>query len=298
MDRDEAKVEAQDARMFGPTVVEALTRGLAYQRGDDWEALPAWGRFFLELGAFIAARECADFRLVAGVATPTRAFAAALCATGVVAARAEESSDIDVVAHLAFLRGLPENTTVTYRRSPSVSTVGWLRGFSTVGDTEHIDIVTKATRLLLPTCYAYKVEVTPQQLSELPAHLRFKTIKAQAGLMGALLAGNALAQFISHSRMDCVVIGNEGTLRAEIIETPLAVLVDSQHVVPGALQHVMRARPWGSRMECYRSQVISAGRPATRQRTGSPPGVVVFDGSAAFLKWRGIWPRSGWRSAP
>src|SRR6266508_829484 len=73
----------------------------------DWLPLPDWACFLIELGSAMAASDNASSRVIAAVATPTRAYAAALCAAGLVLARAALPVSLDAATHFAFLRTLP-----------------------------------------------------------------------------------------------------------------------------------------------------------------------------------------------
>jgi hypothetical protein len=80
-------------------------------------ALPAWARFFVDLGTALGARSNGDNRrVIVATATPTRAFAAPLCAAGIVRVRAEIPVATDPTTHFEYLTTLPQRTTVTYRR--------------------------------------------------------------------------------------------------------------------------------------------------------------------------------------
>jgi len=55
-----------------------------YRVDPGIEGLPEWASYFLFLGFFLSSQPKTDSRSIIGVALPTRAYAAALAATGIV----------------------------------------------------------------------------------------------------------------------------------------------------------------------------------------------------------------------
>ena len=60
---------------------------LYYMNKETWIPLPSWGQFFLDLGYALAIHDDPRNRVIAGLALPTRAYAASLTATGIIAGR-------------------------------------------------------------------------------------------------------------------------------------------------------------------------------------------------------------------
>src|SRR5438093_1571564 len=67
---------------------EGLTH-LFWLAGGRWVPVPGWARFIIEVGARAASFHSGEARLVAALALPTRAFAAAFAAAGAVVASFE-----------------------------------------------------------------------------------------------------------------------------------------------------------------------------------------------------------------
>ena len=76
-------------------------------RDGQWMAAPNWARSLVGLGTWAGTRLDGAGRLIGAVACPTRAYAAALCAMGVVISRARLESEDDPGDHLEALRELP-----------------------------------------------------------------------------------------------------------------------------------------------------------------------------------------------
>src|SRR4051794_34482682 len=94
-----------------------LLNNLYYAGEEGWEQLPDWARFFLSLGAFVAAQPKSETRWIVGVAVPTRAFAAALAAVGAIYQRTVLSKNSESCEeHFRHLCALPSGTPVTYLR--------------------------------------------------------------------------------------------------------------------------------------------------------------------------------------
>lgn len=54
---------------------------------NEWVPLPLWGTFFINLGRYVAESNTGENRLVVGLAVPTRNYASALAALGIVVTR-------------------------------------------------------------------------------------------------------------------------------------------------------------------------------------------------------------------
>src|SRR5262249_48669464 len=90
----------------------SMLKDLFYRNKNKWVEIPAWARYFLDTGA--AAAAAAGHRLVLCLAVPSRSYAAALAACGIVTARAaslvEQSSP---AKHFELVCNLPINAPVS-----------------------------------------------------------------------------------------------------------------------------------------------------------------------------------------
>jgi hypothetical protein len=259
--------------------------------------MPEWARYFVQLGAAIADVEEPSKRTVAAVATPTRAFASALCAAGVVGARIERPVAGDTETYLQYLKGLPPGTTVTYRQGPGATglVTGWLAEFKVVDGKPRAVIKDSQTGATgVPFERLRFIQPAARPLEQLPRVAKPRAVRAKPGLVSALLGPSVAADFLAHSRLDCILVGSDATLRAEILETLCCASAPSGEFVEGRLQDLLRVRRFCQKDECFRCGLVpAAGRP-DRAARALTPAVVVFDGAASFRRWNMAWRNANW----
>lgn len=263
-----------------------------------WAQFPDWANFFLELGFAVGISPEGPTRAVVAITTPTRAFAAALCATGVVLGRCETQIAPDPEAHFAYLRTLPLGTPVSFRADTNGGRIGagTLSGFETRDGVDHVVIrVSKQETRLVPSWNALRV----QPDSDAPPSpsgrgSRLKRVNLAAGLMSGLLEPERVAAFLGGSRLECVVVSNRRLLREEIVETPFAITTEAGDRIEGHLQDVARVRPFLRNSDSYRSDVVSVTAKVQPARLVLSPAVAIFDGSRSFLRWSASYPRADW----
>jgi len=266
----------------------------------DFLPLPGWARFFVELGAALSMRTHDDNRrVIIASATPTRAFAAAFCAVGIVGVRAEIPVATDATTHFEYLTTLPDRTTVTYQEDLKKKRKGWLIRCVTENGQGFVVVQFQAQRhggltYKIPAARSLTVQVVDDELSALPREVISQTVRVQPGLMGAILGRSMLNAFLQHSRLECVIVGNESLLREEIQRTQFSVLPPSNAAVSGKLQDILRVRGLTGGNQSYRSELYSATGTEGCSPSDEPPPVVIFDGSLAFLRWIAAWPKAHW----
>ncbi|HEV7842648.1 MAG TPA: hypothetical protein VGO69_03085, partial [Pyrinomonadaceae bacterium] len=111
-----------------------------------------------------------------------------------------------------------------------------------------------------------------------------------------------VSDFAMRSRLDCLVVGRLSSLRQEITETSFrsylstdSFLDSTDESLVGTLLDILRVRKFMSEGKAYRTDAVAANSqnvPAVARN--STPSVVIFDGSAGFVKWRGCWRSSHW----
>jgi hypothetical protein len=103
-------------------------------------------------------------------------------------------------------------------------------------------------------------------------------------------------EFVTSSRVECVIVGHTGLLRQEVKDTVLAVRPSpTAELAQGTLQDVVRVSKFSGANDNYRSSVVYANGTALPERFGgSGPAVAIFDGAAGFLKWRENFRNSSW----
>ena len=272
--------------------------------------LPDWARFFVEVGTALGELpNDGKRRVIVAIATPTRAYAAALCGVGIVGVRAETPVATDALRHFQYLRSLPPRTTVTYRDRRK-KRKGWLLPCVTKNGQMFLVIKSQAqegggftrpttrpfiTIDMIPASESLSVQVADGQLRELPERVTSRVLREQPGLMGGILAQSMLSAFLRDSRLECVIVGNESLLREEVVRAPFAVVPPSGAPVCGKLQDILRVHHITGGNESYRSELYSATGGEERPSAGEArPPVVIFDGSLAFLRWTATWPQAHW----
>lgn len=268
-------------------VVEALSFPSPTTGG--WFRVPEWARFLIQLGARVGAEARRDSRIIAAVAAPVRPFAAVLCGVGVVLRLSIEPVQVDVTLCLKKLEALPVGTKVAYRHSATRIQPGAFVGFDEIHGQRYIAVDIGGgvlLKILAEKCG--KIEVLE---GEAPARRRVASQRnADVGLAAAVFRGNDGAAFLTSSRLDCVIVAQEREMRAEVLETPFA-FVDGNNEVIGYLQDLLRVRRFGRDGDAYRTDLVLTNW-RLRRENYERPAVVVFDGAAAYLRWRGTWPAS------
>lgn len=274
----------------------------------EWMPLPSWAHFYTDVGAAAASTRCADTRLVVGLAVPTRAYAAAFTALGVVLGAAESSGmdEEDKEYFEQLYRTRPGTSVRFFDEKAGRIKRGVLSGTDTVDGKRVLRIqVTRTARdterrggsqtYLVSMESARKITLADGENWQLSATQSGRRVSGETTLSGALLDAGKARRFVTGSSFDCAILGEASILRKEIKETRVAV---GDPVVNGSkdhLQDVLRVRRFGGVGQPYRSRVIPTATWKRRASLKGPkPKVAVFDGAAAFLKWRDHWRESNW----
>lgn len=253
----------------------------------SWEPLPTWARSFLEVGAQMGELGVdSQGAAVLVLVLPTRAFAAALCAAGVVLQQLTLSLKADTESRFALLQALPSGTVVTYYTQTGRLFRGTL--IKCLDELVVIKIGTGAD-ITINKKFAHVVEVSALQSTTLPDQASSKAPPESGAFLNALgsrlaLTGAAL------SRLDCVIVGVEAILRSEIQSMRLSFPDLSGEYIEENLQELLRVRRFSKNSSVYRSDVLSVMGGRSKAVKLDPPCVAIFDGAAAFLKRGAIWP--------
>lgn len=263
---------------------------------NGWAPLPDWALFFLGLGSTVASVDEGPSRAIVAITTPTRAFASALCATGVVLGRSITQASIDPALHYAYLRTLEPGTIISLRPGVAGSKIGrgTLIGFETVNGEDYILLSFPGENRKIPAKLAHRIEPVAEVPKKLPSRLKFTPINLNADLISGLIGPDRLDGFIGSSRLDCVVVGNRRLLRDEIVEPSFGIMDGGKSKITGSLQDVVRARVFQRDGGIYHSDVVSVAARVRPARLASTPAVAIFDGSRSFLRWSGSYPSASW----
>jgi hypothetical protein len=141
----------------------------------------------------------------------------------------------------------------------------------------------------VPARYALDVMPSERALAELPEQATSKAARGCGAFISALLPPNLLWNWLVSSRLECVIVGSESTLREEIARTTIGFL-SAGAVVEGAVQELLRVRHFVTDDGPYRSDVFATTGERQDAARAATPDVVVFDGAMSFLRWGALWP--------
>jgi hypothetical protein len=276
---------------------------VAYERDGHLLPLPHWGRFFVDLGAMVAKEPRADTTLVVALALPTRAYAAVLVGIGAVIARVETGSgseQSDTQKHFRSLSSLPRGTSVTLHRTDGKVVKGILTGckdFKPYGGMR-IGVQVQNSKAGGLTEYytpdqASRVQVSSKVWAGLPKKQDAGLVDPTKGFASQMFDEAELYSFVTHSALECAIIGNTGLILKESRTTPLAF---GANRIAGTPQDILRIRRLFTENTPYRSDVFSseaAEHPPAEGFSLMRP-VVVFDGASAFVKSSQEWRAYDW----
>lgn len=277
---------------------ESVTRfaqRLHYLGETDWVRLPEWARFLILLGSALTTDANRGSRLVVSLAVPTRAYAASLCATGVVLGRVNTPDATDAIGHFVRLRELSSGAAVMYRLNATRKMKCRFLEFRSENGIDYILLEAGGTLVhYVPAQQSLKVQPLEGKVERLPANPTVRTVRANTALIEIILGRRWADEFLGRSRLECVIIGNEASLRGEISRIPFAVADKKGHLVHGHLQDVLRVRRFLTGDHPYRSDIFSTRAFSEGRASGLTPEVVIFDGANSFLRWTGPWQEANW----
>lgn len=268
--------------------MDRLTR-LGYWEDGRVNAIPAWARYMIRLGAAVASSPTSERRVVVGLSVPTRAFAAAFCALGVAAAVYDDPERDGSSAHFEWLTSLPAGTPVRYRQGTHLHT-GQLLGKEIRESAEYVAIECKSVKYLRPASSCLDI----QPLEQGETFVRRRQLAANPEFVRAVLPDVNPLTHASYSNVDCLVVGVKDSLHTEVCEEVFTAQVAPERVVSGVLNDVLRCDAFELNANDHdRTRVVSAFSDGDVAQALSPP-VVIFDGPAAFLRLRSRWRSSHW----
>lgn len=274
--------------------------------------LPYWARFFADLGGAIGSETASGRRTVAGLAVPVRSYAAAFAAAGVVRARsAVPVSPSDPYEYFRWLATIPAGTPVTLVNGTKEykgvflgcehASYGPLAGVQVEKTSKN---KTGGLSRWFPPETSTCIRLSDKEISaaKLPNKQGGKSVPSKQDIVSKnrfaqhFLGTTDAYEFVTSSRLECVIVGHTGLLRQEIKETVLASRPPQvAEFVQGTLQDVIRVRKFSGANDKYRTSVVYANGKALPEHFGDPgPAVVVFDGAAGFIRWRGHFRSSNW----
>lgn len=281
------------------TNLEQVTSKRSQLYTDERTPLPNWGTFFIELGRRVAECETGSNRLVVALAIPTRAYAAALTAFGVVVTRAtlSHSQIEDTNKYFERLCNLPQGTPVTFFNKDR-KFKAFYEGVDKISGQRRLRIRVESRKkgglsYLVPLEEAHKIKIRTTPIRNLPKQQKGRRIFTRSKFIEDVL-GAEIANTCLNESLDFIIIGKKNSLIKELTKT--SFYGNPFFKNRGVLQDVLRVRRFFSTDNpAYRSEVFSVtARKRPRLSDGIIPFVTIFDGASSFIKWRDDWRSSHW----
>ncbi|MCI0559429.1 MAG: hypothetical protein L0332_13075 [Chloroflexi bacterium] len=260
--------------------------------GSRWITLPAWARFYLELGTILATLPATGNKSILALAVPTRAYVSAFIAAGLILMHAATSSEhLQAEEHVRYLMSLPVGTPVLLRqerRRLQGIYRGYIHGFGKLYFSVQIERENRTT-YPIPSTEAYRIETLDQEQVELPHRQKGRAIQKSAPLVSSLL-GEAAARFSRETQLDCVLLGTRSVIEQEVGTQRFAIISSRKEYQEGVLQDILRLRLLLAKNAAYRSHTIPVtSRHISAFARSLAPHTVFFDSGLSFLKWHQAW---------
>ncbi len=269
---------------------------LYYKRQGNWIPLPRWGQFFLNLGYTLTMRDNPENRVIAGLALPTRAYAASLTAVGVVDGKlSHQARVVDCYNRFQELCTLNKGTSLLYHRENRRVKVFYDGMKDIEGERKILLRAEKQEGGLtyaIGQKFALQVEFPNKEFTSLPKHsneLTHRLYRTTPPFLSNFLDNETATAIVLQSHLDCIIIGSIGRLDQEINCRSFATQNTKGDFECGTLQEVIRARRFSSNSDTYRSDVYFTHSKEQPRIQYEMPNVVIFDGAMSYLKWRTFW---------
>lgn len=249
--------------------------------------VPKWARFMAKIGKRLAT--CGRPAVTVGLTVPTRGFAAAIAAASAVTQydSLNPMAPDDLGEHIQLLRETPEGTPIQVQLKDRISDGRWL-GIKYMGGEEKLSFETRNTVHGFRLSWALKIRLTGE--AAIDGQLMTRRVVASP-LAKCVLGESSAVTFMTGTRLDCVVVGTQTVLRAELTEQEFhakagpAVQVDG-----GRLQDLVRARDLPGAGRYYRSMIVPSVAETSQELASEEPKLVILDGGRAYQRWHHIWP--------
>lgn len=284
-----------------PVTLAAINTNLyIFNNVDKCEPLPEWGKFFIEIGRRLVEYRASSNRLVVALAVPTRSFAAAFSAFGIVIARAGNSNNqVDINKYFEKLCRLKPGTSIFYRQGDEILKGTFIDVSRESGHPRFINISvdTKNGHMIckVPLGECQRVDVAIKNDNSTARKTGRYTRHSKTAFVEDFFDDLNLINVYKHSDFTCAILGKLSVLKKEILETSIVRFSSDASLQKGKLQDILRVRKWLSKGEAYRSDVFPVnGDKPQKTLDGLTPHITIFDGASGFLKWRENWLNSHW----
>lgn len=249
--------------------------------------VPQWGQFMAKIGTRLAT--CDRPAVTVGLTVPTRGFAAVIAAASAVTEydSLNPMAPDDLDKHIQLLRETPEGTPIQVQLKDRISDGRWL-GIKYRDGDEKLSFETRKMVRGFPLSWALKIRLT----GEAAVDGQLMTRRAVASpLAKRLLGESAAVTFMTGTRLDCVVVGTQAVLKAELTEQEFyAGTRRAAQANEGRLQDLVRARDLLGARRYYRSMIVPSVAETSEELASEEPKLVILDGGRAYQRWRHTWP--------
>jgi hypothetical protein len=268
----------------------------SYFSDAKWQPLPRWACFYLELGAVLSNYESNERRFVVAITIPIRDFASSLISSGFIVSKAELSNQ-RVQAQISKLEALPIGTPVTFRKN-NLQYYGIYQGAFQADGKQYFRIAyQQGGEIYFPYEDYYKIELSEKHKRHLPNIQSGRQLDQPSPLLKNLFEGEVLNRFLIESKLECVILGQQKSLRQELCNFLIGYRNMEDQMMSGMMVDLVRAR--GSQFQLsnrsYRSYVLPSSGKYNQQFTAKLNNhVTIFDNPLSFLKWRHCFTHSNW----
>ncbi len=254
------------------------------------QPLPGWSRYLVRLGRYIVEHDLPGRHIVVGISLPTRSFAAAMVAVGVVEAAYEDPEKRDPRTNFDRIAALPKDTWIRFRRGKYLY-LATLIGVENKDGVEHLVYYEGSTKCSLPwrSCSAVDTLDPDQEF------VRRRLLAPNAHFVEAALNLDPYVH-ASYTRLDCLIVGVKETLRKDVLEQRFFACPEGLSPVPGVLNDVLRCDAFELNRNDHDLTTVISGSEENipdRLKAARPP-TVIFDGPGGYLRLRDQWRKSPW----
>ena len=249
-------------------------------------SLPAWTSLPIRVGSWLGDLSPGSESVFVAI-VPDRRLFAALCATSYVSEISHNLLGTEGAReYYRELCTLPSGIPVTLRRKERIY-YGYLK--QKKGDWIGVQVEKEdggSTERLIRPGRSSRIGMLDGEVDRLPKNQRGHQLRGNRGFIDALLPDVDPLGFLSRSSHDCMIVGLLRRLREEVSAEGFAVEREEE-MITGCLQDILRVRQLGGKYENYRCTLHkrSGDEPPD---TSNPPGLIIYDGALAFMKWRHV----------
>lgn len=280
-----------------------MLENLFYHIENKWVEIPPWARYFIDAaaaGVAGAVAPDAGARLILCLAVPSRSYAAALAACGIIASRAALPLEQSPPAkHFELICSLPNGTPVSLLTGNKIKK-GVFDGCADLYGMKCVRIMVEQQSTgggahFVWEADALRVEVLPAGPVLLPKRQSGRPVSPAADFIRHILGYERATAFARQSQLECVIIGRVNALRREIVQASFAAPSSRNVYHEGCLQHLLRVRKFLNGSESYKSDICRVnGHAPAFAKDGIIPSFVVFDGATGFIRWHDHLRASNW----